>query len=104
MPQARGKGYMKESDMGQTPVLEATHLGIEFGGLKAVDDFNITVPAEIFTKLISKMTSESIVLSLDDKILEVKGNGKRVDDHAAQIECDAVSQGWQRDRFHHRHP
>ena len=37
------KGFMKESDMGQTPVLEATHLGIEFGGLKAVDDFNITV-------------------------------------------------------------
>ena len=37
------KGFMKESDMGQPPVLEATHLGIEFGGLKAVDDFNITV-------------------------------------------------------------
>ena len=37
------QGFMKESDIGQTPVLEATHLGIEFGGLKAVDDFNITV-------------------------------------------------------------
>ncbi len=26
-----------------TPVLEAKHLGIAFGGLKAVDDFNITI-------------------------------------------------------------
>lgn len=27
----------------ETPVLEAKHLGISFGGLKAVDDFNITI-------------------------------------------------------------
>ena len=32
-----------ERDMGKTPVLECVHLGIEFGGLKAVDDFNFTV-------------------------------------------------------------
>ena len=32
-----------ERDADKAPVLEATHLGIEFGGLKAVDDFNITV-------------------------------------------------------------
>lgn len=32
-----------ERDLGKQPVLEAKHLGIEFGGLKAVDDFNITV-------------------------------------------------------------
>ena len=25
------------------PVLEAKHLGIQFGGLKAVDDFNLKV-------------------------------------------------------------
>ncbi len=36
-------GFLNERDIGQTPVLEATHLGIEFGGLKAVDDFNLTV-------------------------------------------------------------
>lgn len=36
-------GFLNEQDIGKTPVLEATHLGIEFGGLKAVDDFNLTV-------------------------------------------------------------
>ena len=36
-------GFLNERDIGQAPVLEATHLGIEFGGLKAVDDFNLTV-------------------------------------------------------------
>ena len=32
-----------ERDVDKRPVLETRHLGIEFGGLKAVDDFNITV-------------------------------------------------------------
>ena len=32
-----------ERDLGKRPVLECRHLGIEFGGLKAVDDFNLTI-------------------------------------------------------------
>ena len=32
-----------ERDLYETPVLETHHLGIQFGGLKAVDDFNLTV-------------------------------------------------------------
>ncbi len=32
-----------ERDIGQTPVLECIHLGIDFGGLRAVDDFNFTI-------------------------------------------------------------
>ena len=36
-------GYLNENDIGKPPILEATHLGIQFGGLKAVDDFNLTV-------------------------------------------------------------
>ncbi len=32
-----------EHDMGYVPVLEIRHLGIDFGGLTAVDDFNLTV-------------------------------------------------------------
>lgn len=35
--------YIPERDLNATPVLEAKHLGIEFGGLKAVDDFNLTI-------------------------------------------------------------
>ena len=34
---------LTERDIKMTPVLETRHLGIDFGGLKAVDDFNITV-------------------------------------------------------------
>ncbi|WP_077598103.1 ABC transporter ATP-binding protein [Olsenella urininfantis] len=37
-----------ERDLGQIPVLQAEHLGIDFGGLTAVDDFNIAMgPTEI---------------------------------------------------------
>ena len=32
-----------ERDVDKCPVLEAKHLGIEFGGLKAVEDFNLTI-------------------------------------------------------------
>ncbi|KXB64046.1 ABC transporter ATP-binding protein [Olsenella sp. DNF00959] len=32
-----------ERDMGKIPVLQAEHLGIDFGGLTAVDDFNIAM-------------------------------------------------------------
>lgn len=37
-----------ERDLGKMPVLQAEHLGIDFGGLTAVDDFNIAMgPTEI---------------------------------------------------------
>ena len=32
-----------ERDLGKMPVLECQHLGIDFGGLTAVDDFNLTI-------------------------------------------------------------
>jgi len=32
-----------ERDVHEIPVLETRHLGIEFGGLKAVEDFNLTI-------------------------------------------------------------
>ena len=32
-----------ERDVDEIPVLETRHLGIEFGGLKAVEDFNLTI-------------------------------------------------------------
>ncbi len=42
------RSIVPERDVEKPPVLECVHLGIEFGGLKAVDDFNITVsPTEI---------------------------------------------------------
>ena len=32
-----------ERDVDKTPILEVSHLGIDFGGLTAVDDFNMAI-------------------------------------------------------------
>ena len=36
-------GIIPERDAGQPPVLEVRHLGIDFGGLTAVDDFDFVI-------------------------------------------------------------
>ena len=36
-------GIIPERDVDKTPILECRHLGIDFGGLKAVDDFDLTI-------------------------------------------------------------
>ena len=41
--QVPSQSFIPERDIDKTPVLETHHLGIQFGGLKAVDDFNLTV-------------------------------------------------------------
>lgn len=40
-----GPGMIPERDKDKRPVLEASHLGIDFGGLTAVDEFNIAIGA-----------------------------------------------------------
>ena len=37
------EAYIPQRDLDKLPVLEARHLGIDFGGLTAVDDFNLTI-------------------------------------------------------------
>ena len=37
------RSIVPERDLGRQPVLECHHLGIEFGGLKAVEDFNLVI-------------------------------------------------------------
>ena len=40
--------YHREQDVGKQPVLDVRNLGIDFGGLTAVDGFNMTIgPTEI---------------------------------------------------------
>lgn len=46
------EGMIPERDLKRRPVLECTHLGINFGGLVAVDDFNLTVGATEIAGLI----------------------------------------------------
>ena len=43
MVPAPSQGIIPERDLYSTPVLEARHLGIDFGGLKAVEDFNLII-------------------------------------------------------------
>ncbi len=37
------KSIIPERDLDKSPILEASHLGIDFGGLTAVDDFNLII-------------------------------------------------------------
>ena len=43
MVPAPSHGIIPERDFHERPVLETVHLGIEFGGLHAVDDFNMVI-------------------------------------------------------------
>ena len=38
-----GTAYIPERDAGKFPILDIRHLGIDFGGLSAVNDFNLTI-------------------------------------------------------------
>ena len=46
------KGFIPERDLDKTPVLETHHLGIGFGGLTAVNEFEITIGRTEITGLI----------------------------------------------------
>ena len=35
--------YIPQRDLDKAPILEVSHLGIDFGGLTAVNDLNLTV-------------------------------------------------------------
>lgn len=37
------KNFLTEKDVDKTPILECSHLGIDFGGLSAVKDFNMAI-------------------------------------------------------------
>ena len=37
------QSIIPERDLGKLPVLECKHLGIDFGGLTAGEDFNLTI-------------------------------------------------------------
>ena len=60
-----------ERDLYKTPALECKHLGIDFGGLKAVDDFNITVgPTEICGLIGPNGAGKTTVFNLLTKVYQ----------------------------------
>ena len=44
--------YVREEDLGKRPILDIRHLGIDFGGLTAVSDFNLVIGRTEITGLI----------------------------------------------------
>ena len=60
-----------ERDVHKRPVLETRHLGIEFGGLKAVEDFNIAVgPTEICGLIGPNGAGKTTVFNLLTKVYQ----------------------------------
>ncbi len=60
-----------ERDLGKMPVLECQHLGIDFGGLTAVNEFNITVgPSEIAGLIGPNGAGKTTVFNLLTKVYQ----------------------------------
>ncbi len=65
------QSIVPERDLGEIPVLETRHLGIEFGGLKAVDDFNLTIGKTEIAGLIGPNgAGKTTVFNLITKVYE----------------------------------
>ncbi len=83
------RAIVPERDLYSQPVLETSHLGIEFGGLKAVEDFNLTIGKTEIAGLIGPNgAGKTTVFNLLTKVYEpttgtVLINGK--DTHGMNI-------------------
>ena len=58
VPVSREPALLTERDADKSPVLECIDLGITFGGLKAVDNFNVTIGRTEITGLIGPYVPE----------------------------------------------
>ncbi len=64
-------GLVPERDLNKTPVLEARNLGIDFGGLTAVDGFNLTIaPTEIAGLIGPNGAGKTTVFNLLTKVYQ----------------------------------
>lgn len=74
--------YIPERDLGKMPVLEARHLGIDFGGLTAVDDFNLTIGRTEIAGLIGPNgAGKTTVFNLLTKVYQPTRGTIMVDGH-----------------------
>jgi branched-chain amino acid transport system ATP-binding protein len=71
-----------ERDVNEIPVLETRHLGIDFGGLKAVEDFNLTIGKTEIAGLIGPNgAGKTTVFNLLTKVYEPTTGAVLVDGH-----------------------
>ena len=64
-------GLVPERDLNKTPVLDARNLGIDFGGLTAVDNFNLTIaPTEIAGLIGPNGAGKTTVFNLLTKVYQ----------------------------------
>ena len=71
-----------ERDVDEIPVLETRHLGIEFGGLKAVEDFNLTIGKTEIAGLIGPNgAGKTTVFNLLTKVYEPTSGAVLVNGH-----------------------
>ena len=63
--------FVREQDQGKQPVLDVRNLGIDFGGLTAVDNFNITIgPTEISGLIGPNGAGKTTVFNLLTKVYQ----------------------------------
>ncbi len=74
--QTPSPNYMLERDIGKVPALECIHLGIDFGGLHAVQDFNIAIgPTEIAGLIGPNGAGKTTIFNLLTKVYEPTAGG-----------------------------
>ena len=76
------QSIVPERDINEIPVLETRHLGIEFGGLKAVDDFNLTIGKTEIAGLIGPNgAGKTTVFNLITKVYEPTSGAALINGH-----------------------
>ena len=106
VPVSREPALLPERDADKSPVLECIDLGITFGGLKAVDNFNVTIGRTEISGLIGPNgAGKTTVFNLLTKVYQpthgtILLNGKDIHDlNTAQVNRAGIARTFQNIRL-----
>ena len=106
VPVSREPALLTERDADKSPVLECIDLGITFGGLKAVDNFNVTIGRTEISGLIGPNgAGKTTVFNLLTKVYQpthgtILLNGKDIHDlNTAQVNRAGIARTFQNIRL-----